>query len=59
VDFYTVLEAARRVGETAMGYRLDRFAHHADENYGVHLNPLKTERLTFAPGDRIVVLAEE
>jgi voltage-gated potassium channel Kch len=59
VDFYTVLEAARRVGETAIGYRVDKFAHHADENYGVHLNPLKTDRLTFAAGDRIVVLAEE
>ncbi len=59
VDFYTVLEAARRVGETALGYRLDRFAHHADENYGVHLNPLKSDRLTFTPGDRIIVLAPE
>ena len=59
VDFYTVLEAARRVGETALGYRIDKFAHHADENYGVHLNPVKTDRITFAHGDRIVVLAEE
>ena len=59
VDFYTVLEAARRVGETAIGYRLETFAHHADQNYGVHLNPLKTDRLTFSPGDRIIVLAEE
>jgi voltage-gated potassium channel Kch len=59
VDFYTVLEAARRVGETAIGYRVEKYAHHADQNYGVHLNPLKTERLSFAAGDRIVVLAEQ
>jgi len=59
VDFYTVLEAARRVGETAIGYRLERFAHHADENYGVHLNPLKSDRLSFAARDRVIVLAEE
>jgi len=59
VDFYTVLEAARRVGETAIGYRVEKLAHHADQNYGVHLNPLKTDRLSFAAGDRIVVLAEE
>jgi len=25
----------------------------------VHLNPVKTDRLTFAAGDRIIVLAEE
>jgi len=59
VDFYTVLEAARRVGETAIGYRVEQYAHHADQNYGVHLNPVKTDRLSFSAGDRIVVLAEE
>ena len=59
VDFYTVLEAARRVGETALGYRIEKNAHHADQNYGVHLNPVKSDRLSFAAGDRIIVLAEE
>ncbi|MEO6116648.1 MAG: hypothetical protein ABIP33_09710 [Pseudolysinimonas sp.] len=59
VDFYTVLEAARRVGETAIGYRVEKNAHHADANYGVHLNPLKTDRISFTAGDRIIVLAEE
>jgi voltage-gated potassium channel Kch len=59
VDFYTVLEAARRVGETAIGYRIHAHAHSADEAYGVHVNPNKAERLAFSPGDKIIVLAEQ
>jgi len=58
-DFYTVLEAARRVGETAIGYRVAAFAHDGDAAYGVHVNPRKTDRVTFVPGDKIIVLAEE
>lgn len=59
VDFYTVLESARRRGETAMGYRIAAHAHNAEESYGLRLNPPKTDQLTFAPDDRIVVLAED
>ncbi len=59
VDFYTVLEAARRVGETALGYRIEKNAHHSELNYGVHVNPLKADRIAFQPGDKIIVLAEE
>jgi len=59
VDFYTVLEACARAGETAIGYRLLADAHNADRAYGVHVNPPKVDRVTFAPGDRLIVLAEE
>lgn len=59
VDFYTVLEAARRRGETAIGYRVVAHAHDAAQGYGVRLNPPKGERVSFAPADRIVVLAED
>jgi ion channel POLLUX/CASTOR len=59
VDFYTVLEAARRVNETAIGYRIAAHSHDADRAYGVHVNPPKGEKVAFAPGDRIIVLAEE
>ncbi len=51
VDFYTVLEAARRREETAIGYRL------ADG--GVRLNPDKRRRVRFGPGDQLIVIAEE
>ncbi|HEY4226359.1 MAG TPA: hypothetical protein VGM70_11140 [Pseudolysinimonas sp.] len=59
VDFYTVLEAARRVGETAIGYRVEKNAHHSDLNYGVHVNPAKGDKIAFQRGDKIIVLAEE
>ncbi|GAA3740355.1 lipoprotein [Leifsonia bigeumensis] len=59
VDFYTLLEAARRRGETAIGYRIVAHAHDAARGYGVLLNPPKGERVSFAASDRIVVLAED
>ncbi len=57
-DFYSVLEAARRRGETALGYRVAALARDAAHAYGVRLNPLKTDRIAFAPGDKVIVLAE-
>ncbi len=59
VTFYSVLEAARRRGETAIGYRRIAHAHDASESYGVKLNPIKSDLIEFAPGDRIVVLSED
>lgn len=58
VDFYTVLEAARRRGETAIGYRVAAKARSASDSYGVHVNPAKGERFSFAAGDKVIVLAE-
>jgi hypothetical protein len=58
-DFYTVLEAARRRGETAIGYRIDEHARSSAHAYGVTVNPTKTDTRTFAPGDKIIVLAED
>ena len=31
----------------------------ADKSYGVHLNPPKQQRLSFAPGDSVILLAEQ
>ena len=59
VDFYTVIAGARRRGETAIGFRVAADAHNASANYGVSVNPRKTDRLTFAAGDKVIVLAED
>jgi voltage-gated potassium channel Kch len=59
VDFYTVLEAARRHGETAIGYRIAEHAHSKEHAYGVSVNPAKSQKRVFAPGDKIIVLAED
>ncbi|MBO9577957.1 MAG: hypothetical protein J7480_04210 [Microbacteriaceae bacterium] len=59
VDFYTVLESARRRGETAIGYRRAADAHNSGANYGVRVNPRKSDPVRFDPGDSIIVLAED
>lgn len=58
VNFYTVVEAARRRGETALGYRKTSESNDAGKAYGVHTNPKKSEQVVFATGDKIIVIAE-
>jgi ion channel POLLUX/CASTOR len=58
VNFYTVTEAARRRGETALGYRLMSESHDSEKAYGVHTNPKKSEKVTFSAEDKIIVIAE-
>ena len=58
VNFYTVLESARRRDEIAIGYRINALARDPSKAYGVKVNPVKTEMVTFAPEDKIIVLAE-
>ncbi|MDQ4127157.1 MAG: NAD-binding protein [Actinomycetota bacterium] len=58
LSFYTVLEAARRRGEVAVGYRVKTEAGDPRKSYGVHLNPVKSRRITLAEDDRVIVLAE-
>ena len=60
VSFYTIAEAARRRGETAIGFRRRRPDDADGRNMGgVVVNPSKSERLTYEPEDRVIVLAED
>ena len=59
VNFYTVVEAARRRGQVAFGYRQVADSGYAEKSYGVVVNPDKSKLVTFAQGDRIILLAEE
>jgi Trk K+ transport system NAD-binding subunit len=59
VNFYTVTEAARRRGETALGYRIAANASNSAQSYGVYTNPPKSEQVTFAKEDKIIVIAEK
>jgi voltage-gated potassium channel Kch len=59
VDFYTVLEAARQRGETAIGYSLAEHARDKSHAYGVTVNPDKAEKRVFTAKDKIIVLAED
>jgi ion channel POLLUX/CASTOR len=58
LNFYTVVEAARRRGEVAVGYRVKAEAASPHKSYGVRLNPAKSQQITFTEGDRVIVLAE-
>ncbi|MBI3914217.1 MAG: NAD-binding protein [Chloroflexi bacterium] len=59
LNFYTVVESARRRGQVALGYRIKALSGDAAQAYGVRVNPKKSERVTFAAEDRVIVLAEE
>ncbi|MBC7910267.1 MAG: NAD-binding protein, partial [Pyrinomonadaceae bacterium] len=59
LNFYTVVEAARRRNQVAIGYRVQANAYDADKSYGVRINPKKSLLTTYAKGDRIIVLAED
>ena len=58
LSFYTVVEAARRRGEVAVGYRTKAEASDQDKAYGVHLNPDKSRRISFSEDDRVILLSE-
>ncbi|MFE9562827.1 NAD-binding lipoprotein [Streptomyces sp. NPDC006487] len=57
VSFATAVEAARRRGECAVGYRL-RARSTAGPDYGVRINPDKRLRVSFREEDSLIVLAE-
>ncbi|GLW08764.1 lipoprotein [Microtetraspora sp. NBRC 13810] len=57
VAFATVLESARRRGETAIGYRLASGVNEPP-HYGVVLNPDKSRIITLHQDDAVIVLAE-
>lgn len=58
VNFYTVIEAARRRGEVAIGYRIVSEMRDPEKAYGVRTNPKKSQEITFTAEDKIIVLAE-
>ena len=59
MNFYTILESAARKNEVAIGYRVISKAREADEQYGVVLNPKKSEMFTLTPDDTVIVLSED
>lgn len=58
VNFYTVVEAAKQQGESAIGYCCQADANKMEKAYGIVINPKKDRAITFAPHDTIIVLAE-
>ncbi len=58
VNFYTVVEAARRRCEVAIGYRVVEYAGDPQKGYGIVINPDKSKAVQFREGDKVIVLAE-
>jgi hypothetical protein len=57
VTVATIVEAARRLEEVAIGYRVRAESNDGSRAYGVHVNPRKSATVTFEPEDRVIVLA--
>lgn len=58
VNFYTVVEAAKQRGASAIGYRRKADASNAGRAYGIVLNPKKDQLIKFSPEDTVILLAE-
>ena len=58
-DFFQVIKATTKQKEIAFGYILSKHADNPAKNYGVVLNPNKSEKIDFTAGDKIIMIAEE
>jgi voltage-gated potassium channel Kch len=59
VSYWHVVDAARQRGEVAIGYRLAARSSDVTQGYGVSVNPPKGTSVSFAPDDRVIVIAED
>ncbi|MEM0939024.1 MAG: potassium transporter TrkA [Bacteroidota bacterium] len=59
MNFYTVLESAARKNEVAIGYRIMNRAKSPHDQYGVVLNPKKSEEFMLEEDDMVIVLSED
>lgn len=59
VNFYTVVKSASELSEIAIGYRINSLRSNPESDYGVVVNPNKSEKIQFTDHDRIIVLAED
>ena len=59
LNFYTVVESALLKNEIAIGYRIMKHGTNAAKNYGIILNPVKSENISFSENDFVIVMAED
>jgi len=58
MNFYTLLEVAAQRNETAIGYRKIEFKESSADNFGIVINPKKSEEVLFTDKDYLIVLSE-
>lgn len=59
MNFYTLVESAKRKGEVAIGYLIEADAYNAELQYGIVVNPDKAAMIKFCSDDKLIVLAED
>lgn len=59
VNFYTLVESARRKSQVAIGYKIAADAHDVSKGFGVVVNPDKNDIVEFSQEDKLIVLAED
>ena len=59
LNFYTILGAASRKNDVAIGYKIIAEENISSKNFGVYINPKKSLVISFSPGDRLIVLSEK
>jgi len=59
VNFYTLLESAKRKNQVVLGYRIVKDQFDSSKSYGIVVNPVKSNKIIFDKEDKLIVLAED
>jgi ion channel POLLUX/CASTOR len=59
INFYTLLEAAKRKNQIAIGYRIFASKDDPESAYGIVINPAKQDSVTFCAKDKLIVISED
>ncbi|BAQ60780.1 probable secreted protein [Geminocystis sp. NIES-3708] len=58
LSFYTVVASANKQNESVIGYRIKAYANNKAKNYGIVLNPPKSNIIGFNDQDQIIVISQ-
>lgn len=59
VNYYTLVEAAKRRGEIVIGYVIAAEQKDAQKDYGIYINPVKSTVVSLGEKDGLIVIAED
>lgn len=59
VNYYTLVEAAKRRGEIVIGYVIAAEQKDAQKDYGIYINPVKSTLVSLGEKDGLIVIAED
>jgi hypothetical protein len=58
MNFYTVIDAASRKNDLAIGYKIASEESLENKNFGIYINPKKSSTIKFSDKDNLIVLSE-